>query len=448
MKSSRFLPQRRDGSVLLTAVIFMFAIGAAVASYVALSLHSLRSSDRSYFYNYATNLAEAGLERAMYLLNTKDGLGWVDASTATPHLPETSVAVTGERGATASYRVWITGANGPTPTIVAEGRVTPAQGAPVRKQIEVKLGKSSRYALGVVARKGIDLNGKNVTINSYSSDQTFAATGSYQYSPAHANYNGTVATTFIADVDATIDIGTASIHGSVTTSDIKNLNVTKGEIRSGPGAIANPHPQNPNVDLDQITQDFVEDVQPQVLSPSGDSVPSGSSVTLTSGTYNFAGTWNNRSAVIDGDVTLHIQGEFKMAGNSKITIAEGSSLTLVLYGDAQITGNAFLNQTHQPQNLQIIGAVQNPSDTKLRSFKVTGNGGITGILDLPNYNVHLGGGGNDTTDVSGALIAHSIKMGGKFQFHYDEDLANLKGEGKLRVASWRELKAPEFKGES
>jgi hypothetical protein len=445
MKSSRFLPQRRDGSVLLTAVIFAFAIAAAAASYISLTIHSMRSSDRSYYYNYATNLAEAGLERAMYLLNTSDGQGWTNPTANERVLAETSVSVQGERGATASYRAWITGANTNAPTIVAEGKVTPPNGTPIRKQIEVKLGKTSRYNLGVVARKGIDLNGRNVTINSFSSSATFAATGSYQYSPTHANYNGTVATTFIADVDATIDIGTASIHGAVTTSDIKNLNISKGEIRGGPGPIANPHPNNPNVDLDLITQDFVEDVKPLLLPPSGNAVPTGSSVTLTSGTYNFAGTWNNRSAVIDGDVTLHIQGEFKMAGNSKITVNEGSSLKLVLHGDGQVTGNAFINNSHNPANLMIIGAVSNPGDTALRSFKVAGNGGVAGILDMPNYQVHLGGGGNDVVDVSGALIAYSIKMNGKFQFHYDEDLANLDGEGKLRVTSWRELKAPDFK---
>lgn len=448
MNCSRSPLTRRDGSILLTAIIFSVAIAAAVGSYISLTIHSMRSSDRSYYYNYATNLAEAGLERAMYLLNTNDGQGWTNPSGNERVLAENSVSVQGERGATASYRAWISGANTPTPTIVAEGKITPANGTPVRKQIEVKLGKSSRYSLGVVARKGIDLNGKNVTINSFSSSAAFAATGSYQYDPSHANYNGTVATTFIQDVDATIDIGTASIHGSVTTSDIKNLNIAKGEIRGGPGAIANPHPQNPNVDLDRITQDFVEDVKPLVMSPTGGSVPGGSSVTLTTGTYNFAGTWNNKSAIIDGDVVLHVQGEFKMAGNSKITVKEGASLKLVLYGDGQVTGNAFINNTHNPAKLIVVGGVTHPADTTLRTFKIAGNGGLAGILDMPNYHVHLGGGGNDVVDVSGALIAYSIKMNGKFQFHYDEDLANLVGDGKFRVTSWRELRAPEFKGNS
>jgi Tfp pilus assembly protein PilX len=63
------LPARR-GSVLITALIFSIVIAIALVSTLQLSTHSLRSAHRTFFADSAGNLAETGLEEAVWSFNT------------------------------------------------------------------------------------------------------------------------------------------------------------------------------------------------------------------------------------------------------------------------------------------------------------------------------------------------------------------------------------------
>ena len=57
------------GAFLIVAMVFAAAIAIVLASYLTLGRTSLKLAHRSFFASDATNLAEAGLEEALYCFN-------------------------------------------------------------------------------------------------------------------------------------------------------------------------------------------------------------------------------------------------------------------------------------------------------------------------------------------------------------------------------------------
>src|SRR5215212_6597478 len=57
------------GSVLIVALIFSAIIAIALTSYLKLSISAVKLANRSFYLNAAHNLADSGLERALWTLN-------------------------------------------------------------------------------------------------------------------------------------------------------------------------------------------------------------------------------------------------------------------------------------------------------------------------------------------------------------------------------------------
>jgi hypothetical protein len=51
----------------------------------------------------------------------------------------------------------------------------------------------------------------------------------------------------------------------------------------------------------------------------------------------------------------------------------------------------------------------------------------------------MNGGGNSNQGFSGALMVGSVTMNGHFNFHYDEALGRMPGNGRVLITSWNEL---------
>jgi hypothetical protein len=72
-------------------------------------------------------------------------------------------------------------------------------------------------------------------------------------------------------------------------------------------------------------------------------------------------------------------------------------------------------------------------------LSLTGNGEFTGVIYAPDASFNLNAGGSDETDFIGASMTKTATMNGKFQFHYDENLARI---GPLRgyiITGWNEI---------
>ena len=71
---------------------------------------------------------------------------------------------------------------------------------------------------------------------------------------------------------------------------------------------------------------------------------------------------------------------------------------------------------------------------------MNGNGEFTGVLVAPNADLTMNGAGNSRQDYTGALMVNSVRMNGHFNFHYDEALARMGGNGRFLITSWNEIK--------
>jgi hypothetical protein len=140
-----------------------------------------------------------------------------------------------------------------------------------------------------------------------------------------------------------------------------------------------------------------------------------------------------RLVVIGPEVTLYIKDGFSMSGSSEFIIAPGASVKIYVGGDVSLSGNGIMNHTLNAASFQLFGL---PTTKKI---DISGNAAFTGVIYAPQADVTMNGGGNNTYDVVGAIVANSAKMNGHFNFHYDEALGRAKILSKYSVASWREL---------
>ena len=142
---------------------------------------------------------------------------------------------------------------------------------------------------------------------------------------------------------------------------------------------------------------------------------------------------SQRLIVTGTNVTLYIQGDLAMTGQSEIHIAPGASLTLYAGGDVNLAGNGVMNYTLDASHFSLFGL------PTCHNIAISGNAAFTGVIYAPQADVRMNGGGNDKYDVVGAIVANTAEMHGHFQFHYDEALGRARILAKYSVASWREL---------
>jgi hypothetical protein len=67
-----------------------------------------------------------------------------------------------------------------------------------------------------------------------------------------------------------------------------------------------------------------------------------------------------------------------------------------------------------------------------------GNASFTGCIYAPEAAFQLGGGGSNTYDFIGSSVTKSVKMNGKFNFHYDEALRNNGMARGYIPTNWKE----------
>lgn len=137
--------------------------------------------------------------------------------------------------------------------------------------------------------------------------------------------------------------------------------------------------------------------------------------------------------LVRGDTVLYVTGEFRMAGQSKITILPGASLRIYVAGDVSLSGNGIMNLNEDATKFSIYGL---PSCTEV---DISGNAAFTGTIYAPQAHFDLNGGGTTTYDVVGACVARSASFHGHFNFHYDERLGRVGGKSQFRIAYWSEI---------
>ncbi|MSU50891.1 MAG: hypothetical protein EXS37_17680 [Opitutus sp.] len=438
--------------MILTAVI-----GISLGSYIRLGRTSLTISNRALYNNAAMNLAENGMEEAMYSINrmvADPTYSWSTDSWTAPvysHPNDARRKWTGtnfDQNTTGEVRVYVYNYNGTgSPLIVARSLVTLGGGASagnaVEKWVAVQLRRTSQFANGLVAKQTISFTG-NSSVDSWNSDpDNLTATAAIPYSAAVKRDNGSVGS--ISVTVGSVAVQNADIFGFAATGGALPTVGSKGLV--GPFGTATG-----TMDMTRVSTDFSANFDP-VAQPTGGTVIAA----ITSpGTLGSAGATNIYSTtnislsggpgtdlVIKGNVTLYLTvaaglEAITLTGNGGINIDPGATLIVYTAGDIKIAGNGVLNggsttaTANQPINFQLWGT--STHSTLKQDIQIAGNGVLSCIAYAPNGSVKINGNG----DVMGSVVASDITVVGNATFHYDESLGNFGGSNPFRVTRWNE----------
>lgn len=450
-QSRRSRKYNERGAVLFVALILSAVLAISLTSYITLSRTSFNISNRALYNNAAMNLAENGLEEAMYTINkniaddTNDWTGWQSISVGgKAAYGRTWSGITFEQNAVGEIRTMVLDPNSSsTRTIVSWAKIQLGNGGtPIEKWVEVDLGTTSKFANGLVAKDSIWFKGNQASVDSWNSERNDDGTlrGSpVPYSSAEANDRGSVGSISVS-VDAIL----------VQNADIWGYAATGGaQPQVGPNGLIGPYgttagTKNP----DHVSTDFTADFEPEPQPTGGTSIaPITGATTLGNGTYSLASislSGNGATLTISGNVVLHITADegddaISVTGQGGIVIAPGGSLIIYTKGDINLAGNGVMNggstmaTANQPKNFQIWGT--STSTSPLQDISIAGNGVLSGIVYAPNATVDINGNG----DVMGSVVANDITLTGNAKFHYDESLADLDDDSPFRVTKWKEL---------
>ena len=474
----------------MVAMILSIALALSAASYISLTLSTLRSATRSFYYNTAFNVAEAGLEEALWALNNNDWgkHGWVESGTsriltgalATPD-------VTDANNVRSYFNVIVENASASAPIITSEGVVAAQNGGVIRKQLRVNARVSSLFTPPFTAITNLRLNGGEI-------DSYRMADGNYTTAPRR--YETTVASPTLtigdisigspADIYGYVTVGVGAANASGFVSSIKG-SVTGENTAAGQDGVTTAGSNL--IDTNRIAYDFYQSF-PMPTEPTEDfllPIPSsdangmivlGDPTGATVKRYQITNLTvpNKETLLVVGPVEIKVQGALTVGAQSAVVVLTGTfstaattkgnttipgitytaatttdttgaivpaaSLKIYAYGDLAISGNGDLvggtipgtNIGVDPTKLQILGLAP-----VSQNISVGGNGNLAAAVYAPHANVVFNGGGSSGY-FAGATIANNITVNGNgYRIRYPEEMSNDSSSNIYTISRWLEL---------
>jgi hypothetical protein len=445
----------KDGAVLLTTVCILTVLTLMAVSYLFLLKDNNYLVARDQAWNRALVISEAGIEEGMAHINS------LGPSSAQPPYSSDGWSASGTNYVTPSARTGLYGGSYNvlvgggflSATITSTGMVSaPISGGTISRIVQVTATRKSVYQVAIAALLGINMNGNNITVDSYDSSDTNHFTNGL-WNATWRRDHGDVAT--LEDSGSALQLGNANIMG---------------KLHSGPGgtvqqAVNALGPQGSVGDVPYVTGGstgietpqtnwFADDMNvvfPDVTVPytSGQSVPAATSpggntnlITLSTQSYYVNGDLNipNKTTLAVAPfsyATLYVTGSFSMTSQANINVPWGSQLILYVgsTNTSTTTSDTFtaVNNGGNANSFQLYGL---PNVTQL---KWQGNAQYIGTVYAPEAKFTLGGGGSTATDYQGACVVQSVTIGGHFNVHYDENLARATNALFFYASSWQEL---------
>jgi len=417
MKINFTKSQRASGSVLIVTVVIASLFGMFLFYYLNVVASQRTMVARSQSWNLALSYAEAGAEEVLAHLNpgapqpiidrTTDGWGSPVANSYGPMQRSFS---------SGSYSVSFT--DDRWPVIYSTGRVTIASiPATLTRVVRLTTTNAPLFNAALAVKLNINFQGNGVATDSFdSSNPAFSTNG--RYDASKASTNGSIAST-----SGLINVGNGDVNGAVL------LGPTATDTLGSQGTITGG-----------VKNDFNYEFEDVILPPASwlSAMPAGQMIDdiFYQVVYNVGGdyTINNLNSSIyvgpGANVRLLLTGN---ASPQYIQVATGGSLTIYMTGSSfTLSGSSSLDGG-VASALSYYGL---PSNT---SVILSGNASFTGTIYAPEADISIGGGGSNTYDFVGAIVARSAKVNGHFNFHFDEALWK---NGPMRPYvpnSWAEL---------
>ncbi|MCF3649970.1 DUF7305 domain-containing protein [Synoicihabitans lomoniglobus] len=443
------------GSLLVVAMLLTIVIGISLVSYINIGQTNLNVSHRAFYANAAINLAETGLEQAMWSINKAvdaDPNAWTDWTTSGANAWRNFTGFQFDANSTGNVRVYVRNYSlAVAPVIVARSTITPAQGAVIEKWIRVSLSKRSLFANGLVAKDTLTFSGGNASVDSYDS-----RLGSYDANLGGGNRNrydrGSAGSGSVAVNSFSLSNSDIWGYVSIGTADYSGLDV-------GPNGIVGDFTASAGtIDYSRVTTDFTTNFEdtsapttagysiatingatalPRVLdTPAADGV-----YYYDVGSISLSGNASKQLVINSGfDVVIRITtpsgAGVSLGGQTSIQVLNGGSLQMYASCDVSISGRGIAN-ANDPEAFQ-FWSTKAAGSAGTQSVSISGNGQLSAVVYAPNADVTMNGGGASGS-VYGAIVADSITVTGGSAFHYDEALSDMTDGNPFGIAGWTEL---------
>jgi hypothetical protein len=438
------------GSALVAAAVVSTVLAVTVSGFLAYVNHEYYINYRSFHWTQALHLAEAGIEDGFFELNYRHatgsngflaGNGWQPIGGSVAALQPLGAGETGysktvtnlsdsSGKVVGSYIVQVINPDGENPYILAKGTVANAPyGINVSRMVKAVIETAAMFNFALFSNQQINLNGNNVTTDSYiSTDPAYSTNGAYD--PAKKRARGDIGTN--ATVVDAISVGNADVYGYAAVGPGGSVSIQPNG-RVGPfgtpnGTMADGYFRN-DMAIDLPSASLPADFSTSTATSLGAVT---STTTITSGDYvatgfNMAG---QTKVTFSGNVRIYVSGNIATSGQAQFIVAPGSSVKIYVGGSAiSISGNGVANNSVTPDKFQLYGL------SSVTSTSISGNGAFCGTLYAPQANLSISGNGV----LYGAVVANSITMDGNAAFHYDEALKQTGPTAGYRVRSWEEI---------
>ena len=400
--------KKNEGSIVVVSLVIATAALLLLGVFLGSIVVERKNNQRSYHATQALNLAEAGIEEAIWKLHHQ-----ISGDSGKVNIPGVGDF---EYTSTALEDTVTIEASGYAPGINVAGRVV--------RRVEVTMERDLYdvfdYAL-FADKGGIDLI-ENVYVDSYDS-----RLGSYEDQATHDVDEDEDLHILYALSSATI--GTNSISpGTVSLTDNAHI---FGDAMVGPGG--DPSVAISITDNAKITgskEAINSEVElPEVIPPSHidhdySGTPEAHLKVHNVVEFNNPGVYKydsisvsgNGKIMINADVVFYVESdvqiEVDVTGNGVIEIATGCSATFYVGGNMKVAGNGILNNNKDPTTLAIYGTDQ------CEEINFVGNADFYGVVYARRAEIDVVGNGR----VYGALLGNKIYISGNGTVHYDEAL--------------------------
>ena len=418
---------RQRGSALLAALCFAAVLSLALGSYVAVCHTSLQMSSRTMHYTRSIELAEMGLEQAIWSLNKNDWTGWTVASDTAQM---TISGISYENGATGEVDLSITDFDNSSGarTIHSDGVMHLPDGTTLTRSVSTKP-KSAAFFTNAIAAVGTSSSTDGVvkfnsggTVDSYDSSRG-------DYPTQTPGYSAIVAGNAVTLTNAQIKGYVATSSGTVTycsSGMVIGPNTAAG-VKIDPSRLSStPY---------QCAFDIVTPTGAGTLLPSGTATVGSPSDTTPRIYYaTNARIYNATTLTVDGPVILVVSGYFNIEDTSTVIVTTNGSLAIYFSGDLLINGNGIRNDTKLPKRVALFGS---STDDLNLDFGPTLP--FYGVIDTPGGSLTL----RNNVTIYGAIVAKNVTFSGTAPVvHYDLDLRNAVFPGlqtPAMISGWQEV---------
>jgi len=379
----------------------------------------MRITEKSFGSLAALNLAEAGLERAIWELNFGTISSWGGSS------DQRTLSIsnfTASNGTVIGNISIVCNPQGLTPVIESTGTAVHIGSPSVSKTLRVVLeggAPAPLFNFMLFGAYGVNIGGGAI-VDSYDSRLGV-------YGGTNVHDGGNIGTN--GDIYGAVNVGNGSIvNGDAMTgagSDPNDVIIMgmSSEITGEAAALEEPK-ELPSVPV------------PTGLANRGNLSVSGTSTTISqSGQYNNLTLANNARVTITSNVTLYVSGAFTLNNNAEFRINPGCSVTFYFGGAWSLNSNSRINNMSQdPTKLVMYG-----TDTFSGSKTFCNTFTTYAAMYFPKANINFA----NTAAIYGSIIANQFMIGNNMRVHYDEALASLQtglssGTSAFEMRSWQE----------